>query len=102
MPLEVRTASCSGRKSSPTTPTTRTSVKKLAARAKCVAAPAEHALALAAGGFECVEGYGTYYENGHGSPGLRLMQSLVLMRAGSRSFATLRMTILKRGYQYLP
>src|ERR1700679_4160164 len=39
MPLEVRTASCSGRKSSPTTPTTRTLVKKLAARAKCVAAP---------------------------------------------------------------
>src|SRR5580698_5853864 len=38
-PLDVNTASCMGRKSSPTTPTTRTSVKKLAAKAKCVAAP---------------------------------------------------------------
>src|ERR1700761_2109285 len=38
-PFLVSTCSCSGRKSSPTTPTTRTSVKKLAERAKCVAAP---------------------------------------------------------------
>jgi hypothetical protein len=30
---------------------------------------AEYALALAAGGFQGVKGYGTYYENGHGSPG---------------------------------
>ena len=35
----LKTASCSGPKSSPTTAITRTSVKKLAASAKCVAAP---------------------------------------------------------------
>ena len=29
---------------------------------------AEDAFALAAGGFEGVKGYGTYYENGHVSP----------------------------------
>src|SRR5512144_2824063 len=36
----LKTCSCSGPKSSPTTPTTRTSVKWLAARLKCVAEPA--------------------------------------------------------------
>src|SRR5579875_1665179 len=48
-PLSVSTRSCSGKKSSPTTPTTRTFVKKLAAKAKWVAAPPSTRSRLPAG-----------------------------------------------------
>ena len=50
---------CCGGQSSPTTPTSRTPVKKLAAYEKCVAEPPKQVIAAFGGRFDVINGDGT-------------------------------------------